>query len=158
MARPLEIVDLDPNEPLKVSLRRTLLGWMQEMLSYESETVKGTDPEALHNMRVSARRLRATLKIHKNFFPKKQLRYQLEEIEKLINAFGPVREIDVLQEELENLIKDIPTKDKIALQWLVAQERTIRELHRKVMKAEIRKLIRTGFKRRFEEFIWGSLR
>ena len=159
MAKPWEIVDLDPNDPLKVSLRRTLLGWMQEMLSYESETVKGTDPEALHNMRVSARRLRATLKIHRDFFPKKQLRHQLEEIEKLIDVFGPVREIDVFQEELEELIKEIPTKDKVALQWLVAQAaEPYVNCTAKVMKAEIRKLMRTGFKQRFEEFIWGSLR
>ena len=59
MAKPWQIADIDPNEPLRVSLRRTLLGWMQEMLSYESDTMKGTDPEALHDMRVSARRLRA---------------------------------------------------------------------------------------------------
>jgi len=157
MAKPWEIVDLNPDDPLKISLRRTLLGWMQEMLSYEPETIKGTDPEALHNMRVSARRLRATLKIHRDLFPKKQLRHQLEEIEKLITVFGPVREIDVFLEELEKLITEIPTQEKGALQWLVAQERTIRELHRKIMKAEIRQLMRTGFKHRFEEFIWGSL-
>jgi CHAD domain-containing protein len=158
MAKPWQIVDIDPDEPLKVSLRRTLLGWMQEMLSYESETMKGTDPEALHDMRVSARRLRAALKLHREFFPKKSLRRQVEEIEKLIDAFGPVREIDVFQEELKELIKDMPTKDKIALQMLVAQQQIIRELHRKAMKVEIRKLMSTGFKRRFEEFIWGSLR
>ena len=158
MAKPWQIADIDPNEPLRVSLRRTLLGWMQEMLSYESDTMKGTDPEALHDMRVSARRLRATLKLHKDFFPKKQLRRQLEEIEKLIDVFGPVREIDVFQQELKELIKDIVAKDKVALQWLVAQQQIIRELHRKAMKVEIRKLMSTGFKRRFEEFIWGSLR
>jgi CHAD domain-containing protein len=97
-------------------------------------------------------------KIVKEFFPKKSLRRQVEEIEKLIDAFGPVREIDVFQEELKELIKDMPTKDKIALQMLVAQQQIIRELHRKAMKVEIRKLMSTGFKRRFEEFIWGSLR
>ena len=100
----------------------------------------------------------ATLKLHKDFFPKKQLRRQLEEIEKLIDVFGPVREIDVFQQELKELIKDIVAKDKVALQWLVAQQQIIRELHRKAMKVEIRKLMSTGFKRRFEEFIWGSLR
>jgi CHAD domain-containing protein len=158
MAKPWQIADIDPDEPFKVSLRRTLLGWMQEMLSYESGTVKGTDPEALHNMRVSARRLRATLKLHREFFPKKSLLRQVEEIEKLIDAFGPVREIDVFQEELKERMKDIPAKDKVALQWLVAQQQIIRELHRKAMKAQIRILMNTGFKRRFEEFIWESLR
>jgi CHAD domain-containing protein len=158
MARPWQIADLDPDEPLKVSLRRILLGWMQEMLSYESETIKGTDPEALHDMRVSARRVRAILKLHREFFPKKSLRRQVQEIEKLINAFGPIREIDVFQEELKELVKELPTNDRVALQWLLAQQQTIREAHRRIMKAEIRKLISTGFKRRFEEFVWGSLR
>jgi len=91
MAKPWEIVDLDPDDPLKVSLRQILLGWMEEILSYESETIKGTDLEALHNMRISARRLRAILKIHRQFFPKKLLRRQLLEIEKLIDNLGLVR-------------------------------------------------------------------
>ena len=58
---------------------------MEEMLSYEFETIKGNDPEALHDMRISARRLRAALKIHRQFFPKKPLRRQLLEIENLID-------------------------------------------------------------------------
>ncbi len=158
MAKPWQIVDLDPDEPLKMSLRRTLLGWLQEMLSYESETIRGTDPEALHDMRVCARRLRATLKIHRAFFPKKSLGRLIEEIEKLINAFGLVREIDVFQAELKELAKEFPEKDKVALQWLIAQQQILREVQRKAMKAEIRKLMSNGFKLRFEEFIWGSLR
>jgi len=158
MARPSQIASLDLNEPLKVSLRRTLLEWTEEMLSYESETIKGTDPEALHNMRVSARRLRAILKIHREFFPKKLFRRQVQEIEKLIDTFGPIREIDVCQEELKRLIKELPTNDRIALQWLLAQQQTIRETHRRTMKAEIRKIMRSGFKQRFEDFVWRSLR
>ena len=158
MAKPWEIVDLDPNDPFKVSLRQILLGWMEELLSYESETIKGTDPEALHNMRISARRLRAILKIHRQFFPKKLLRRQLLEIEKLIDNLGLVREIDVFLKELKEFVKELPAGDRVALQWMLAQQQTIRELHRRTMKAEIRKLMRNGFKRHFEEFVWGSLR
>ena len=109
-------------------------------------------------MRVSARRLRAALKIHREFFPKKSLRRLIEEIEKLIDAFGLVREIDVFQAKLKELAKEFPEKDKVALQWLIAQQQILREVQRKAMKAEIRKLMSSGFKLRFEEFIWGSLR
>jgi CHAD domain-containing protein len=158
MAKPWQIVDLNPDEPLKISLRRILLGWMQEMFSYESETIKGADPEALHDMRVSARRIRAIIKIHRKFFSKKSMRRQVQEFEKLIDTFGAVREIDVFQEELKELVKEFPANEKVALQWLLAQQRTIRESHRRTMKTEIRRLMSSGFKRRFEEFVWGSLR
>lgn len=158
MARPWLIPEFDPHEPFKISLRRIVLGLMEEMLSYESDTIKWTDPEALHNMRVSARRLRSILKIHLEFFPKKPLRRILQEIEELIDAFGPVREIDVLLIELQDLIQDLPGDDNISLQWLLAQQQTIRETHLKTMRAEIRKIMSSGFKQRFGEFIWDSLK
>jgi CHAD domain-containing protein len=109
-------------------------------------------------MRISARRLRAILKIHRQFFPKKLLRRQLLEIEKLIDNLGLVREIDVFLKELKELVKELPAGDRVALQWMLAQQQTIREVYRRTMKAEIRKLMRNGFKRQFEEFVWGSLR
>ena len=69
-----------------------------------------------------------------------------------------VREIDIFLKELKELVNELPAGDRVTLQWLLAQQQTIREVHRRTMKAEIRKLIRSGFKRQFEEFIWGSLR
>ncbi len=59
MARPWKIVDLEPDENLKVCLRKIAQTRFQETFSYEHGTIEGEDIEALHDMRVSARRLRA---------------------------------------------------------------------------------------------------
>lgn len=155
MAKPRQIIDLDPDEPFTVSLRKILPGWVQDMLSYEAETIKGTDPEFLHDMRVSARRVRAVLKIHRKFFPGKMLRRRLREIEELIGVLGPVREVDILSAELTELVKQFQANDKVTLQWLIAQQQTIRESYRRIMKEEIRRLRRTGFEQKFEELVVG---
>jgi hypothetical protein len=92
MSRPWKIADLNPDEPIKISLMKILLGWIQEMLSYASGTIKGKDIEALHDMRVSALRIRVLLKLHRKYFPKKALRQHLQDLKRLIDSMGPVRE------------------------------------------------------------------
>ena len=70
MAKPWKILDLNPDESLKQCLHKIALTRIQETFSYESATVKGEDLEALHDMRVSARRLRAVLRIFRDCFSK----------------------------------------------------------------------------------------
>jgi CHAD domain-containing protein len=157
MSRPWKIADLNPDEPIKISLMKILLGWIQEMLSYASGTIKGKDIEALHDMRVSALRIRVLLKLHRKYFPKKALRQHLQDLKRLIDSMGPVREIDVFQAELRKLAEDASPKDRIALKWLLAQREMHREVRQMFMKTEIRRLLHAGFRQRLERFIEESL-
>jgi triphosphatase len=92
--------DLSPNEPIIQSLKKVLFYWIGEMTANASETIKGKDTEALHGMQTAALGIRALLKLHREYFPKKALREHRKDLKRLIDSMGPAREIDVFQSEL----------------------------------------------------------
>lgn len=152
MSKIWKISDLNPDEPIRQSLKEILFYWIRKMLSYSSSAVEGKDVEALHDMRTAALRIRALLKLHQEHFPKKALREHRKDIKRLIDSMGKAREIDVFQSELTELIPNVPLKDRIALNWLLAQQETHREIRRAAMKKEIRVLQSAGCWKRLEQF------
>ncbi|MBN2338525.1 MAG: CHAD domain-containing protein [Acidobacteria bacterium] len=157
MPGPWKIVDLDPEEPFRAALGKVLAGWLQQTLSYAPATLKGKDPQALHNMRVSALRLRALMRLHKENFPARALRRRLRDLRRLIRALGPVREIDVFQVELRKLAAEAPPAERVALRWLMAEQEVRRERLRGPMKDSVRRFQGEPSRRRFERLIAESL-
>jgi CHAD domain-containing protein len=99
------------------------------MLHYEPGTRTGEDPEDLHQMRVSVRRLRAVLKSAPDSVPDcARLRAELGW---LGGALGPVRDLDVLIDRLRAETDDFPDDERAAattlLDGLVAERLAARE-------------------------------
>jgi CHAD domain-containing protein len=157
VARPWKIVDLDPNENLKICLRKIALTRYQETFSYEQGTMKGEDLEALHDMRVSARRLRAILRIFRECFPNKKLRKQDERLQNLIRSLGAVRELDVFIELLEAKRGLLTQREGRIMDLLLARERNSRIALRKRLSSELRSLRRAHHAEAFGQFLKGSL-
>jgi len=157
MARPWKIVDLDPNENLRICLHKIALTRFQETFSYEQGTVKGEDIEALHDMRVGARRLRAILRIFRECFPKKKFKKHDEKLQGLIKSLGAVRERDVFIQLLEESRKSLTQREGRGVDLLLARERSTRLLQRKQLLAELRSLQRTRYAESFSEFLKETL-
>jgi len=157
MARAWKIVDLDPNENLKICLRKIALTRFQETFSYEQGTLKGEGIEALHDMRVASRRLRAILRIFGTCFPKKKFKKQDEKLKILIRSLGAVRESDVFIELLENKRKALKPREGRIIDLLIAREQNARLTFRKRLVSELRSLQRTKYAGSFQQFLKETL-
>ena len=71
------------------------------MLAHEPGVRLGDDPEALHDMRVATRRIRAAMKVFKIALPERR-RWLVEELKFFAGALGKVRDLDVLIEDTTN--------------------------------------------------------
>jgi triphosphatase len=72
------------------------------MVANEDGTRRGTDIEALHDMRVATRRQRAIFRIVAPFFTRTAVRPFRDELRTLAGHLGAVRDLDVLIEEAED--------------------------------------------------------
>jgi CHAD domain-containing protein len=84
----------------------------QKTNKHESDVLKDRDPEALHQMRVGMRRLRTAVT---GFAPALDLPKAAREknIAKIARRLGELRDIDVLQDALENhYLPALPTKEQ----------------------------------------------
>jgi CHAD domain-containing protein len=157
MARSWDIVDLDPNENLKSSLHKIALTRFQETFSYENGTINGEDIEALHDMRVAARRLRAILRIFQDCFPKKKFKIQDEKLKRLIQSLGAVRERDVFMDILSKKRQAMNQHEGRIIDLLLARERNTRISLRKRLVSELRQLQRTQYPDSFRQFLREAL-
>jgi CHAD domain-containing protein len=157
MAKPWKILDLNPDESLKQCLHKIALTRIQETFSYESGTMKGEDIEVLHDMRVSARRLRAVLRIFRDCFSKKKLKKHDARLQALIRSLGAVRERDVFLESLSVYKRNLEPADSKVIDLLIARETTARVLDRKNLMRELKFLRRTKYADSFAAFVKTSL-
>lgn len=91
-----------------------------ELRMQEGGTALGEDPEALHQMRVATRRVRAALQVFAPVLPPEVLALR-DELRWFGQALGTVRDLDVQLEHLEALRRANAWDERNALAPLVAQ-------------------------------------
>lgn len=92
----------------------------QKTIKYETDVIKDKDPEALHQMRVGMRRLRTAIA---GFAPALSLPKAAQEkkVAKVARSLGELRDLDVLQDALENqYLPALPTSEQDALKKVLA--------------------------------------
>lgn len=124
-------VDLKPTDSLAEAGRKVLGFHFARMLKHEPGTRRGKDIEALHDMRVSTRRLRAAFRVFEAGFSKKAIAPLLDGLRATGQALGPVRDYDVFMEKLEHYQETLPEVERANLQPLfdawTAKRRSARE-------------------------------
>jgi CHAD domain-containing protein len=122
-----------PDDSLGTAGRKVLRMHLARMLHFEAGTRSGEDPEDLHKMRVATRRMRAAWRVFDGAYrPKVQRRY-VKELRSIARVLGDVRDIDVLLEDLERYLVDLPAPGREAVEPLRAAWRRQREVARKQM-------------------------
>lgn len=95
------------------NLRRNLSTW----LAHEPGARLGDDPEQLHDLRVTTRRIDATLKMLRQYLPAPLVRTRAT-LRKLLEIFGTVRDLDVQLGQFEAFAIELPASERAAFEPL----------------------------------------
>lgn len=125
--RPLKAPPrLTRKTPVQVAALLCFMRHFRRLQDNEPGTRHGGDVEALHDMRVSSRRLRAAFKRFRPVFRPGTLRRFNELMRTTGQTLGPARDLDVFLESLEELEQGLPTplvKDLEPFKALLRRER-----------------------------------
>jgi CHAD domain-containing protein len=117
-------------EPGAVRLREMLQVQRRTMLVHDPGARIGSDPENLHQHRVAARRSRAFLRATRSSLDGAWRRSLTADLRHLGAVTGPVRDLDVLLEHVEDELQSLGRGDRPAAELLVAALRREREAAR----------------------------
>ena len=114
--------------------KKALKGKFAEMRELSKEAREGKSAEAVHDMRVAARRFRSALQDFRPYLNKRSVDQTLKQIRSISDALGEVRDQDVAILALENLAAKIPAQCSATLQKLIDSRKEIRKAARKKLK------------------------
>jgi CHAD domain-containing protein len=118
----------------------------ERMKANEAGTRIGEDPEFLHDMRVSTRRLRAAFRTFRDAFGPKRLTGFNAQLRWIASVLGDVRDLDVYLERLPEYAARLPEADRPALDPYRS------DLERRRERARSR-MLRALDSRRYESFL-----
>lgn len=93
-------LDLSPAATVEGTLCQIVRSCLFHFTANEACSLKGEDPEGVHQMRVALRRLRSALSLFRPFVPPEQHAWLVGEVKWLAGALGQARDWDVFSEEL----------------------------------------------------------
>jgi len=108
-----------PEDSFAEAGRKIILFQFAQMLSQEAGTIQGVDIEALHDMRVATRRLRAAFAIFADAFKPKKVKSLLKGLRLTGRALGQVRDLDVFIETVNHYLAALPEDQKNGLNSLL---------------------------------------
>lgn len=123
-------VELSASTPFGAAAKITISRLCGQMMENLDGTIEGEDIEALHDMRVASRRLRAAFKVFRSCFKPEDLASVESEVASVTRSLGQVRDQDVFLDFLRSYISDQKEKN---LDWLIKHEEDVREQSRQVM-------------------------
>ncbi|MDA3626264.1 CHAD domain-containing protein [Saccharopolyspora sp. WRP15-2] len=117
---PAEPVAADAQASIAEHVRAGLDTRLRALIAHDPGTRLGTDPEELHQMRVSVRRMRAMLRAARPFLDQGWSEPLRAELGWLGRALGPVRDLDVLLDRLREESADLPEGERAAAARLIS--------------------------------------
>jgi CHAD domain-containing protein len=123
VARALDVPGFDCEEAFSASAKRVVAVRSAEVFAHSDGVLDVEEIEALHDMRVATRRLRAALEVFAPAFPAKRHRKALKRVKKLADALGERRDRDVAIEFLTGFADEAPGADRAAVEALIERLR-----------------------------------
>ncbi len=121
MAGGPEPVEIDPRGSFRDAARRSLAVRGPELLVHRDGTLAGEDIEALHQMRVASRRLRAVLEVYAGCFPGRAHLTLLRLVKDTADALSEARDLDVQIDGLRAYAAAAPVEDRAGVESLIAE-------------------------------------
>lgn len=153
MAKPQRIEGLEDSTVFRVAIGRIIETRFDEMMRHRAGTILGRDPEALHDMRVGSRRLRAAMDVATECFPAKRYRYFHQTVKQLTDVLGGVRDCDVLRETLVAYRETRTDAERPAINRMLFGLRQERDARRLEMLAFFERMDNERFDVRFRGFL-----
>lgn len=118
--RPRLRTDVRALEPVTRAGRKIMSAQFAKIHSLEDSVRAGDDIAAVHDMRVSTRRLRSAFRLLGKYFPKKTMRRLSKPLRQLAGILGQVRDLDVMIENLRTFSATLTIERQRALDPLLA--------------------------------------
>ncbi|MBE1467859.1 CHAD domain-containing protein [Kibdelosporangium phytohabitans] len=134
---PSEPITARRKDPPAIHVRVRLDSQLRALLAHEAGTKSGVDPEDLHQMRVTIRRLRAAVNADGAGLGEIAPPLQ-EDLKWLGNALGPVRDLDVQLDRLRAEAAGFDDDERAAVERLLGGLITERKAARRRMLAAMR--------------------
>ncbi len=122
---------------------------VDELMDNLPGTRAGDDIDALHDMRVASRRLRAVLSVFAEVFPPKKFRPLEKEAARITDALGAVRDADVLIEFMDAAANAAPAHEQVGLHAFVDHLKRGRDADRVQLVKALNKLEKSRFRKDF---------
>jgi CHAD domain-containing protein/predicted DNA-binding protein YlxM (UPF0122 family) len=151
-----ETPGITPEDTIAEAGRKTLLYHFGQMLKNEAGTLAGEDIEALHDMRVATRRMRAAFDVFGFAYKKKAIKPFFKGLRQTGRALGGVRDFDVFMEKAGNYLLSLRDDEQHGLDPLLILWQNQRELEREEMIAHLKSSIYSEFKKQFSIFLKGT--
>jgi len=142
-----QVQTVQPTDLMAEAGRKALLNDLIKMLDHEEGSRAGEDPEEVHDMRVAIRRMRSTLRLLADYYKPKAINPFLDEMRKIAQALGAVRDLDVMIAEAKAYLDTLDTVANVAFQPVVLELEKQQTQARK----DLIKLLDKGSYRRFVE-------
>ncbi|MBN1873506.1 MAG: CHAD domain-containing protein [Anaerolineae bacterium] len=110
---------LNPDDTMTEAARKIFRYHFQKMLVHEPGTRSGEDIEALHDMRVATRRMRAAFRIFGDYLDMQQMKPYLKGLRRTGRALGVVRDMDVFMEKTQLYLDGLSPKARPDLRPLI---------------------------------------
>jgi CHAD domain-containing protein len=151
--------DYPPDATLREAAHEVLSSALRRMMSNAKGTRAGLrqrvptpeQVEALHDMRVGSRRIRAALSVFAKVFPRGEFRALEREVADITGALGAVRDADVLLDSLRTYQATLSEGDAYGIGRLIERQTKVRDIERERLERALRRLRRSRFRRRFQE-------
>src|SRR5579859_2457651 len=108
-----------PDDSMSEAGRKVLAFHFKKLAEYEPGVRAGTDRDAIHDMRVTSRRLRSMLRLFGPFYPRRRIKPFAKMLRELGMLLGDVRDLDVLQIKVEKHIAENPEESGDSLNGLL---------------------------------------
>ena len=139
--------------PVAESARRSLRRLFDKLLAREEAVIAGEDNEDIHQMRVTTRRLRASLQVLEGVYDHKLIRRYRQGLQRIAQALGAVRDGDVFLEHLLAQRDALPEERRAALEPLIVVVAAERAQARTALLADLGSKRYANFKREFAGFL-----
>lgn len=100
---------------------------LRKMLSLIPDVREAKDIEAIHDMRVASRRLRAAISVFEPAFPAREYRRFERNIKLVTRALGEARDLDVMIEALSSMESELPPREQAGIEGFLEELREKRQ-------------------------------
>ena len=144
---------IEPDDPMSEAGRKTLRFHYRRMVYNEPGTRLGQDIEALHDMRVATRRMRAAFRVFGPYFRPKAARSYQKGLKRSGRALGPVRDLDVFRAKIQDYLATLPQSQQHDLDRFLDVLERHRDSAREGMNAYLDSKTYGRFRDRFGQFV-----
>ena len=146
-----------PADTMVQAAGKTFRFHLARMLEHEAGTRLGEDPEELHVMRVSTRRMRMALRVFDEYLDPDVMRPVLKGLRRTGRMLGAMRDLDVFGEKTQQYLDGLPEARRGELDGLLDACRGERERQREKMAAYLDGERYRAFIQRFSELLEGPV-